>query len=29
LALAASGLILLLCFRGLRRVRSPIQSRGD
>jgi hypothetical protein len=27
LALAASGLILLLCLRGLRRVRSPIQSR--
>ena len=29
LALAAAGLILLLCLRGLRHVRSSIQSRGD
>ena len=29
LALGAAGLILMLGLRGLRRVRSPIQSRGD
>jgi hypothetical protein len=29
LALGAAGLILLLGLRGLGRVRSPIQSRGD
>jgi hypothetical protein len=29
LALGAAGLILLLGLRGLRRVRSSIQSRGD